>query len=332
MTNPEAAAPTDMETALRDAQAAVEAAPGWLAPESVLRLARCLLASSAEVAALRERVAARPSPSQRAMMVHATGGRAGSHRNYYVTSTENYAAWEALAAAGLAVHEDGKKFVFCVTTQGLDYLYGVTRKVRDGEPLGDHIKAVERCIADHEATIRADERARVVRALCHRAEEMGEDHAMSEVEEAFSGTPLAVSAALDFAAKWLAFHLGALPKSGAADEPHCTCDDMERQLPYHADNCPMYGYEDEWEPNGEPRAAAPSSEPVERDPDVDGNGDCTVCEEERAECSCLRCEFCSTVANEENWRVCGDCMSTFQRYWDTERAARTKAAPKDGSK
>lgn len=57
----------------------------------------------------------------------------------------------------------------------------------------------------------------------------------------------------------------------------------------------------------------------EPDPDVDANGDCTVCEEERSCCECMRCEFCSKVENEENWRVCGDCMPMFQRYWDEER-------------
>lgn len=56
------------------------------------------------------------------------------------------------------------------------------------------------------------------------------------------------------------------------------------------------------------------------EPDVDENGDCTVCENERAHCCCTRCEFCSTVENDENWRVCGGCMSTFQRYWDAEQA------------
>lgn len=59
-------------------------------------------------------------------------------------------------------------------------------------------------------------------------------------------------------------------------------------------------------------------EPEAPEPDVDENGDCTVCENERELCCCTRCEFCAAVANEENWRVCGGCMHTFQRYWDAE--------------
>lgn len=55
MTNPEAAAPTDMEAALEFAQRCA-AAPTWAGPKQA-NLARCLLASSAEVAALREQVA-----------------------------------------------------------------------------------------------------------------------------------------------------------------------------------------------------------------------------------------------------------------------------------
>ena len=63
------------------------------------------------------------------------------------------------------------------------------------------------------------------------------------------------------------------------------------------------------------------------DPDVDKDGDCTVCENELDLCTCTRCEFCSLVANEENWRVCGGCMATFQRYWDAEH--RPSASKRD---
>lgn len=100
----------------------------------------------------------------------------------------------------------------------------------------------------------------------------------------------------------------------------CSCPrDVDGGCDFDTDGCPLHG-----SPSQHAAAAqavdepAPESEPNELD--VDDEGCCTVCEHDRTFCTCVRCEFCSRVENEENWRVCGACMEVFQRYWDAEHS------------
>lgn len=98
------------------------------------------------------------------------------------------------------------------------------REATRPDPLQDKLDDLTRRVIDgaeaHEARIRADERARIVKAFRHRAEEVGEGHAMSEVEEALTVERLAVLRSLDFAASWLDFHM-ADPEPAPRTEPGC---------------------------------------------------------------------------------------------------------------